>query len=112
MDIKVKELGEHTVVSVSGEVDLYNVSKLKKTLFDIISKNVKSLVIDMKEVSYMDSSGIGALVASQKKIKINNGKFALLNLNEDVLNVLRLATLDKFFKIYNSEDELLNDTSA
>jgi anti-anti-sigma factor len=54
----------------------------------------------------MDSSGIGALVASQKKMRANNGKFALLHIHEDVLNILKLATLDKFFKIYDNADDL------
>ena len=62
--------------------------------------------IDMENISYMDSSGIGALVASKKKMKANNSHFALLKVTEDVLNILKLATLDRFFTIYESEDEL------
>jgi anti-anti-sigma factor len=107
LGIKIRELDGHTVAEIEGDVDLYNVGKLKKSLFDIIDKGAKSLVVDMKNVSYMDSSGIGALVASQKRIKANNGKFALINVSEDVLNVLKLSTLDKFFKIYANEEELL-----
>ena len=51
--------------------------------------------------------GIGALVAGQKKMKAHSGKFSLLNIHEDVLNILKLATLDKFFTIVEGEDELL-----
>jgi len=106
MDISFKDLGEHRVVEVSGEVDLYNVSELKKALFAITNGEFESVVVDMSNVNYMDSSGIGALVASQKKMRANNGKFALLNIHEDVLNILKLATLDKFFKIYDNADDL------
>jgi len=106
MDISYKDLGEHKIVAVSGEVDLYNVSELKKALFNITNGEFSSVIVDMSDVNYMDSSGIGALVAGQKKMRANNGKFALLNIHEDVLNILKLATLDKFFKIYEHEDDI------
>ncbi len=107
MEVAIKERGEHKIVSINGEVDLYNVSELKKTLFSITDGANNSVVVDMKNVNYMDSSGIGALVAGQKKMKAHNGKFALMNIHDDVLNILKLATLDKFFKIYESEDDLV-----
>lgn len=107
MEIAFKDLGEHKIIKVSGEVDLYNVSELKKALFSITDGKHNSVIVDMKNVNYMDSSGIGALVAGQKKMRAHNGKFALINIHEDVLNILKLATLDKFFKIYDSEDEIL-----
>lgn len=107
MDIKFREMNEHKIIEVSGEVDLYNVSDLKKALFSITEGNYKSVIVDMKNVNYMDSSGIGALVAGQKKMKAHNGKFGLMNIHDDVLNILKLATLDKFFTIYPSEDKLI-----
>ena len=107
MEVTIKDRGEHKIVSINGEVDLYNVSELKKTLFSVTDGACSSVVVDMKDVNYMDSSGIGALVAGQKKMKAHSGKFALVNIHDDVLNILKLATLDKFFKIYESEDDLV-----
>lgn len=107
MDIEYKNIGEHKIIQVTGEVDLYNVSELKKALFSITDGNCKSVIVDMKNVNYMDSSGIGALVAGQKKMRAHNGTFALMNIHEDVLNILKLATLDRFFRIYESEEEIL-----
>ena len=63
VNIEFRELGEHKIISVSGEVDLYNVSELKKALFSITDGQYSSVIVDMKDVNYMDSSGIGALVA-------------------------------------------------
>ncbi|OHD65393.1 MAG: hypothetical protein A2176_15680 [Spirochaetes bacterium RBG_13_51_14] len=107
MDIQFRNIGDHRVIRVSGEVDLYNVGKLKKALFNITDGTHRSVIVDMRDVNYMDSSGIGTLVAGHKKMRAHNGKLALLNPHEDVLNILRLATLDKFFKIYWSEYEIL-----
>ena len=107
MNIEFRELGDHKIIDVSGEVDLYNVSELKKALFSITDGQFKSVIVDMKKVNYMDSSGIGALVAGMKKMKAHNGKFALMNIHDDFLNILKLATLDKCFTIYDTEDELI-----
>jgi anti-sigma B factor antagonist len=107
MDIEFRDIGEHKVIQVGGEVDLYNVSELKRALFSITDGRHHSVIVDMKNINYMDSSGIGALVAGQKKMRAHNGKFALMSPTEDVLNILKLATLDKFFRIYETEDEIL-----
>ncbi len=107
MEIDFRDVGEHKIIEVSGEVDLYNVSELKKALFSITDGKHGSVIVDMKDVNYMDSSGIGALVAGQKKMRAHNGKFALMNIHDDVLNILKLATLDKFFTIYESDEEII-----
>ncbi len=107
MDISFGDVGNHKVVRVIGDVDLYNVGDLKRSVFELIDEgDTNSLVIDMASVNYIDSSGVGALVAAHKKMKTQGGKFGLLSLTEDVLNILKLATLDQFFKIYQSEAEL------
>jgi anti-sigma B factor antagonist len=107
MEIKFRDQGRHKVIEVAGDVDLYNVSELKQAIFDMVENSAtQSIVIDMKETSYLDSSGIGALVAGQKKIKLKGGKFALLNIKDEVLNVLKLATLDQFFTIYENDQNL------
>ncbi len=104
MDISFADVGSHRVVRVMGDVDLYNVGDLKRAVFELIDEGeVESLIIDMASVNYIDSSGVGALVAAQKKMKTQGCKFGLLALTEDVLNILKLATLDQFFKIYESE---------
>ncbi len=107
MDINIKDLGRHKILEIVGDVDLYNAGELKQSVFKVLSSDdVNSLIIDMGSVSYMDSSGIGALVAGQKKIKTKGGSFALLKMKEDVLNVLKLATLDQFFTIYEEESQI------
>ena len=107
MDVNTRDLGKHKIVEFIGDIDLYNVGELKQVLFKLLdNEEVKSLVIDMKSINYMDSSGIGALVAGQKKIKTKGGKFALLNVKEEVFNILRLATLDQFFTIYENENQI------
>ena len=112
MEFTTRVIGPHQVLLVNGEIDLYNVGDFKKNLFNIIATKIKSLIIDMNGITYMDSSGIGALVAGQKKMKLKNGKYGLLHIQEDVYNVLKLATLDKFFTIYKTEAEIPREFTA
>ena len=107
MKINTRDLGKHKILEVEGDVDLYNVGELKLSIFKLLdTDDVESLIIDMKGICYMDSSGIGTLVAGQKKVKKQSGKFALLNIRDEVLNILKLATLDQFFTIYESESDI------
>lgn len=109
MDIQLRDWGKHRILAVKGDVDLYNVGELKKAIFSMVEEqDIKSLIIDMSGIHYMDSSGVGALVAGHKKMKTQGGKFALLKINEDVLNILKLATLDQFFTIYFQESDIPN----
>lgn len=106
MKVKVKRIdGDRAYLCASGEIDLYNVSDFKKELFKHTDGSYGEVIIDLSGVTYMDSSGIGALVAGHKKMKNASGKFYLLNIHEDVFNILKLATLDKFFNILEDEDD-------
>ncbi|MDH5720403.1 MAG: STAS domain-containing protein [Spirochaetia bacterium] len=107
MEIQLRDMGRHKVIAIEGDVDLYNVSELKQSIFKMLDdENIQSLIVDMKDINYMDSSGIGALVAAQKKVKTLGGKFALLNVRDEVINILRLATLDQFFTIYEDDSKV------
>ncbi|MCB1307252.1 MAG: STAS domain-containing protein [Leptospiraceae bacterium] len=99
----------HTIIALKGEVDLYGVGDLKKELMKYIEENkdsINSLAIDMSQLKYMDSSGIALMANLQKKVKAQGGKFYLLAVNEDIMNVLRLSALDSFFNIHESADAL------
>lgn len=106
VEIEITEQDKHKIISISGEVNLYSVSKLRKDIMKVVDDSVTSLVIDMSNLSHMDSSGIALLANLQKQIRSNNGSFYMLNVNDDIKNVLKLAALDKFFNIIESLDQL------
>ncbi len=106
MDIAIRDHGRHKVVELSGDIDHFNVTGLKKTLFDLIENNSESIVVDLGRVDYMDSSGIGLLVTVHKKMESAGGKLTLVRINDDILDLLRVATIDRFLKIHKSLDEL------
>jgi anti-anti-sigma factor len=107
MDIEFRQRGYHKILSINGEFDFYDLRQLEKELFSAIDETCISIVIDMKEVSYMNSSMMGILVAGCNKMKAHHGEFALINIHKDILKIIRLAMLDKSFRIYESEDDLI-----
>lgn len=106
MEYTITDEGKHKFIALKGELDLYKTGKLKRELMEAIGENVSSLIIDMTDLKYMDSSGIALMAFLQKSIKGKNGTFAFLNVNNEIMNVLKLAALDSFFKIYESREQI------
>lgn len=107
MATKIRREKGYIAIDVSGEVDLYNVSELKRPLLQICQEDgCKVLLTNLSDVTYFDSSGIGALVAGHKRMKMKGGKFYISNIQDDVYAILKLATLDRFFNILDDEEEL------
>lgn len=106
MDYEVKLDGNRKIIALHGELDLYKTGKLKRELLENINDDLGYLVIDMSDLKYMDSSGIALMAFLQKQMKSRNGKFAFVSVNEEIMNVLKLAALDKFFTIYETKEQL------
>ena len=102
MELKIRKNGEVYIIDVNGEMDLYNSYKLKE-----LEKNVKSFVINLEQVDYIDSSGIGALIYICSTIKKMNLKLYISNVHGSVKKVIELTKLMGYFPIANSVEEAL-----
>jgi anti-sigma B factor antagonist len=98
---QIHEQEGFTIVALSGEVDLSNSPEVRTQLLDILAQK-KNVLIDLADVSYIDSSGIASLVEGYQKARDNGLRFGLVNVSEVARNVLQLAHLDKVFPISNS----------
>ncbi|MDH5771682.1 MAG: STAS domain-containing protein [Rhodospirillaceae bacterium] len=108
MEISVSETAGVNVVALSGEIDLQTSPKLRGELLGLIA-NKKPLVVEMSDVSYMDSSGVASLVEAFQTARSKNLGFSLAAIGEAPLRVLKLARLDGVFVIH---DTLENAISA
>lgn len=88
------------IVSVGGEVDLSWSSDVRKAILDAL--NSGSTLVDLSAVTYIDSSGIAALVEGYQTAKSRGQRFGLLASSEPVIKVLELARLDQVFPMYGS----------
>jgi anti-sigma B factor antagonist len=77
-------------------------------LYTLIGGGALKIYVNMQNVNYIDSSGIGILINGTKKIRDNRGELILSNLSHDVKKIFNLINLGSFLKIFNTEPEAIN----
>ncbi|WP_035798235.1 STAS domain-containing protein [Crocosphaera chwakensis] len=94
------------VYQPSGMVDGTKAHQFRQQVQKLLEKNPKVIVIDFKDVSFMDSSGLGALVLSLKMVRAAGAKLFLCSVNEQIMMLLELTDMYKVFRIFESREEL------
>lgn len=102
VNIKIDQKDKHVILTVSGEVDLYSSPNVRKNIIALTSQKIPTVILDLKNVSYMDSSGVATLVEGLQIIEKYNGKLLLCGLNSMVREVFELSRLDTVFSIYEN----------
>ncbi|MEK4027070.1 MULTISPECIES: anti-sigma factor antagonist [Bacillaceae] len=102
--IDVKETEQQITVRITGEIDAYTAPKLRETVFPYTEKEKANIVIDLSEVSYMDSTGLGVFVGLFKSLNANGGTLQLIGLSERLRRLFDITGLADIMNI-NSEVE-------
>ncbi len=106
MSVKLttRQVGDVSVVDVAGRITLgEGSSALRDTLRDMINKNQKKILLNLGEVNYIDSSGIGELVSGFTTVTNSGGQLKLLNLNKRVKDLLQITKLYTVFDVHDDE---------
>jgi len=99
-----RQVGEATIVDLSGRITLgEGSSTLRETVRDLVSKGQKKIILNLEDVSYIDSSGIGELVSSFTTVSNQGGKLKLLHLQKKVHDLLQITKLYTVFDVYTDE---------
>jgi anti-sigma B factor antagonist len=105
---KARIEGDALIAQVSGDIDLHNSPDFRDTILHLLATSKpKNLVLNMCQVTYMDSSAIAVLVESLRKLRVGGGKLFLVAPQPRVRSVLEIARLDSIFKIVAAEAEAL-----
>ena len=107
MDIRLRRAGSTYIVDISGEMDLYNAHRLKEVVAKMLEKGIRDFVINVDNVTYIDSTGIGALMHVHSKIKKENRRLLLANVKGTVRQVIQLTKLMDYFNIVENETAAL-----
>lgn len=106
MSIKAstRQVDKVTIVDISGRITLgEGSSTLRETVRDLLSKGQKKILLNLGDVSYIDSSGIGELVSSYTSVSNQGGLLKLLNLQKKVHDLLQITKLYTVFEVHTDE---------
>jgi len=107
MKVQVRSVVNVTIIDCSGEVDLYSSSVLRGALLAQIQSGGPSVLVNMSDVGYIDSSGIATLVEGLQLTRQTKTRFGLFGLRKNARSVLELARLHKVFNLFGDEAEAL-----
>jgi anti-sigma B factor antagonist len=108
MDIKTEHTEGITVLFIREDrLDANNSEELKAELHRLFGSGTKELVMDLKEVLFIDSSGLGVLVSGYKNASTQHGSLKLSNLQSQVKSMFELTRLHRVFDIFTTVDDAL-----
>lgn len=93
------------VVAVRGEIDLFTAPELKQTLTDAIERGRTRIVVDLGETTFLDSTALGVLIGTVKRLRTHNGALAIVNTDANIAKTFEITGLDQIFTIVASRDE-------
>jgi anti-sigma B factor antagonist len=95
LKIDIEQEGGRRVVKLGGECDLATATQLQEALAPMRSPDVDEVIVDVSELTFMDSTGLGVLVGALKRIRESNGSFKIAGAKGAVARVLEVSGLDR-----------------
>lgn len=99
MEIDVKELNDTFKVVLKGDIEMMTIKELKNKLLDLGQNSDKNIDLNMSEVNYIDSSGVGILISLLKIQKKKGKEMTISEISDKVLSVLKLSSLSDVFNL-------------
>jgi anti-sigma B factor antagonist len=99
-ELKVEKTDEALIFHAEGEIEIETSSNFKSFIREQLqSEKFDTVIVDLEKVTYIDSSGLGAIIAIAKDCRINASKLKLINVPDIVFHVLKLTRLDMIIDI-------------
>lgn len=108
MKIQTECRNDISILELMGELDYHSSPELREKLTELVLKQAPKILINLKGVDYMDSSGIATFVEAFQKTKRYQGRLVLTELTPTVRGVFEIAKLESIFEITPTFDEALN----
>ncbi len=102
----------YEVVRPNGILDGTQAIQLRQEISQRLDKTAEIILIDLQEVTFIDSSGLGALVSALKMVRTRGGKLFICSINDQVRMLFELTSMDRVFKVYKDESTFKNEVTA
>ena len=93
------------VIQPKGILDSVNTNNLRRDILDTINEEVKIILLDLRDITFMNSSGLGALVATLKAVKAEGAELALCSLSDQVRIIFELSRMERIFQVFEDVKE-------
>ena len=91
--------GDCAVLRIAGEVDVYTAPRLRERVVQLLADGIRHIVADLREVDFLDSTGLGALVGSLRRLREQDGSLTLVTDTDRILRIFRLTGLAHAFAL-------------
>ena len=91
--------GQSVIISVKGEIDIYSAPDFKESLYKSINNVQQNIILDCRDLTYIDSMGLGILVGALKRVREKDRNITIRNPRNTVRKLFRITGLDKAFII-------------
>ncbi|MBA4860902.1 STAS domain-containing protein [Streptomyces sp. PSKA54] len=105
--ISHRDENDWTVVEIHGEVDVYTVPQIRDHVVGRIDEGRRRIILDLRRVTFIDSTGLGVFVGILKRIRERDGELRLVIASQTVRKIFDLTSLYGVFPIYDSLDAAL-----
>lgn len=101
MTLKTKSIFDENsniwTVDVIGEIDVYTAKQLKEELIRIYNERKANIILNLNQLSYIDSTGLGVIIGAYGRMKENGNELSLIHPRQNILKLLTITGLDKIF---------------
>ncbi len=95
------------VVAVGGEVDIYTAPRFKGALLDLLDSGVRRLVVDLSDVTFIDSTALGVLIGGVRRANAAGGAMTIVVTSRPVKRALGITGLDRVFSLHATRDDAI-----
>src|SRR5208337_2388616 len=106
--VSAEKKENYMLISIKGTLSIENISPFE-TLLNRHVDEKSHILIDLSELTFIDSSSLGIIVVYYTKSEKNNRQFALLNINADIMQMFKITGLDKRIRIFKNLDDALHN---
>lgn len=107
IQIKNEKKENALIVHLEGKLDAVSSPILEEALAEDMQSGEKKIALDFSHVDYLSSAGLRVLLSNTKKLKANGGDLRIYGMNEDVLEIVKMAGFERVLQLHNSESEAL-----
>ena len=104
MDVKVRHIQNVIILELAGRLDVSNSHQLRQVMIDVISGESAQVVVNLRDLYFIDSSGLAALVLGLKRAREHQGNLCICSMQPPVRMIFEMTRFDKVFEIFISEE--------